>query len=676
MPILGSLRRRHNDEEERESKTPMLDFFGRCLNELANNGKIDPVIGREKELKRVVQILARRTKNNPLLIGEPGVGKTAIAEGLARKIEEGNAPKVLLNKRIYSLSMSNLVAGSKYRGEFEERIQGIMEEVTNNDDIILFIDEIHTLIGAGSAEGSLDAANILKPALARGELRVIGATTLDEYKKHLERDSALARRFQSVMVTEPTVSEAVEILKGLRDTYEKFHRATFDDEALNASVELSKRYITDRFLPDKAIDVIDEAASMARTRDVPKPKKLVDLEEKFAQVTKEKLAAVARQDYEGAAKLRDDAVMIRNEYETARAKWEKEDGSVVEITADDIAEVVALWTGVPVKNIRAKESERLLKLEKILKERVVGQEEAVAAVAKAVRRGRAGLRDPKRPIGSFLFLGPTGVGKTELAKALAKALFDSEDALIRFDMSEYMEKYSVSKMVGAPPGYVGHDDGGQLTDKVRQKPYSIILLDEIEKADSEVFNILLQVLDDGRLTDNKGRVADFTNTVIIMTSNAGAKYLQPESTALGFAKSDSAEVNHERNKARVMDAVNDIFAPEFLNRLDEMLVFKSLGKNELSKIIDILMKDVKERLKAKGITLTISAGAKDVLIKEGTDKKYGARPLRRAIRRKIEDELSTLILQNAFKKGDTVIAKKAGKEIVFEKKKEKSEKSA
>ncbi|MBP3723695.1 MAG: ATP-dependent Clp protease ATP-binding subunit [Selenomonadaceae bacterium] len=672
MPMLGRLRRKQTDENERESKTPMLDFFGRCLNELANEGKIDPVVGREKELKRVVQILARRTKNNPLLIGEPGVGKTAIAEGLARKIEEGNAPKALLGKRIYSLSMSNLVAGSKYRGEFEERIQGIMEEVVGSDDIILFIDEIHTLIGAGSAEGSLDAANILKPALARGELRVIGATTLDEYKKHFERDSALARRFQSVMVTEPTVSEAFDILKGLRDTYEKFHRANFDDEALKASVELSKRYITDRFLPDKAIDVMDEAASMARTRDVPKPKKMTELEEKFADVTKEKLAAVAKQDYETAAKLRDNALMIKNEYEKAREKWESEDGGVIDVTADDIAEVVALWTGVPVKNIRAKESERLLKLEKILKERVIGQEEAVEAVAKAVRRGRAGLRDPKRPIGSFLFLGPTGVGKTELAKALAKALFDSEDALIRFDMSEYMEKYSVSKMVGAPPGYVGHDDGGQLTDKVRQKPYSIILLDEIEKADGEIFNILLQVLDDGRLTDSKGRVADFTNTVIIMTSNVGAKFLQPESTALGFAKSDSEEINNERNKARVMDAVNEIFAPEFLNRLDEMLVFKSLGKNELSKIIDILMKDVKERLKEKKITLTVSAGAKDVLIKEGTDKKYGARPLRRAIRRKIEDELSTLILQKTFVEGDSIIAKKAGKEIVFEKKKAKS----
>ena len=411
---------------------------------------------------------------------------------------------------------------------------------------------------------------------------------------------------------------------------------------------------------------------MARMRDVPKPKKMTELEEKFADVTKEKLAAVAKQDYETAAKLRDNALMIKNEYEKEREKWESEDGGVIDVTADDIAEVVALWTGVPVKNIRAKESERLLKLEKILKERVIGQEEAVEAVAKAVRRGRAGLRDPKRPIGSFLFLGPTGVGKTELAKALAKALFDSEDALIRFDMSEYMEKYSVSKMVGAPPGYVGHDDGGQLTDKVRQKPYSIILLDEIEKADGEIFNILLQVLDDGRLTDSKGRVADFTNTVIIMTSNAGAKFLQPESTALGFAKSDSEEINNERNKARVMDAVNEIFAPEFLNRLDEMLVFKSLGKNELSKIIDILMKDVKERLKEKKITLTVSAGAKDVLIKEGTDKKYGARPLRRAIRRKIEDELSTLILQKTFVEGDSIIAKKAGKEIVFEKKKAKS----
>lgn len=668
MPMVGKLRHGRRNRKQ-ESDTPYLDHFGRSLNEMAREGKIDPVVGRQKEIKRVIQILSRRTKNNPILIGEPGVGKTAIAEGLARRIEEGNVPKALLNKQIVSLSMALLVAGSKYRGEFEERMEMIMEEVTANDNIILFIDEIHTLIGAGSAEGSLDAANILKPALSRGELKVIGATTLDEYKKHLERDSALARRFQSVMVTEPTTEEAIEILGGLRDTYQKFHNAIFDDEALRASVELSKRYITDRFLPDKAIDVIDEAASMVRIKDMPKPKKMTDLEDKYSRLMLDKLAAVDAQDFETAARLRDEAAKVNTEYERVRAEWEADEGNVVEVSAEDVAEVVALWSGVPVKSIRAKESEKLLKLEKILKDRVVGQDEAVTAVAKAIRRGRAGLRDPKRPIGSFLFLGPTGVGKTELAKALAEALFDSEDALIRFDMSEYMEKYSVSKMVGAPPGYVGHDDGGQLTDKVRQKPYSIILLDEIEKADGEVFNILLQVLDDGRLTDSKGRTVDFTNTVIIMTSNAGAKFLQPTATALGFAKSDDETVNNERNKARVMDAVNEIFAPEFLNRLDEMLVFKPLDKNELSKIIDILMKDVKKRLKEKGMTLTLTAGVKEEIIREGTDKKYGARPLKRAIRRKIEDELATLLLEKEFVAGDNILVKRNGKDIVFAKKK-------
>lgn len=668
MEIIGKLMRRRPNEEE-ESSTPYLDHFGRCLNDMAKEGKIDPVVGREKEIKRVIQILSRRTKNNPLLIGEPGVGKTAIAEGLARKIVEGNAPKTLLNKRVISLSMGLLVAGSKYRGEFEERIQGILEEVQENDNIILFIDEIHTLIGAGSAEGSLDAANILKPALSRGELHVIGATTLDEYKKYLEKDSALSRRFQSVMVDEPSALEAVEIMEGLRETYEKFHHATFDDEALKASVELSHRYISDRFLPDKAIDVIDEAAAMARVRDMPKPKAMITLEKKYADLINAKLSAVKAQDYEGAAKLRDEASEVKAKLADVRARWEAEEGNEVNITYEDIAEVVALWTGIPVKNIRARESEKLLKLEKILSERVIGQEEAIKAVAKAVRRGRAGLRDPKRPIGSFLFLGPTGVGKTELAKALAKALFDSEDALIRFDMSEYMEKYSVSKMVGAPPGYVGHEDGGQLTDKVRQKPYSIILLDEIEKADHEVYNLLLQVLDDGRLTDSKGRTVDFTNTVIIMTSNAGAKFLQPDATALGFTKDENAETNYERVKSRVMDSVQDIFPPEFLNRLDEMLVFKSLDKNELSKIIDILMKEVRARLKEKGMTITLSAGVKDALIKEGTDKKYGARPLQRAIRRKIEDELATLLLQKNFVSGDNIIAKKVGKDIVFTKKK-------
>ena len=653
--------------------TPLLNKYGRNLNDLARQDKMDPVIGRQGEIQRVIQILSRRTKNNPILIGEPGVGKTAIAEGLAQRIVQGSVPHMLQKKRVVSLSMATLVAGAKYHGEFEERLKGIIEEILKSGDVILFIDEMHTLVGAGAAEGALDAANILKPALSRGEIQIIGATTLDEYKKHLEKDAALSRRFQTIMVEEPTVEDAIEILKGLRDKYEAFHRAKIQDDALEASVKLSHRYITDRFLPDKAIDLMDEAASMVRMKMVSQPADVKEIEERLQRLGCEKEAAITAQEYERAAKIRDDELHVREELGAARQKWEKREMNHITVTVDDIADVVALWTGIPVKQIAAKESERLLNMEKVLGRRVVGQTEAVTAVSKAVRRARAGLRDPKRPIGSFLFLGPTGVGKTELARALAAALFDSEDAVIRFDMSEYMEKYSVSRMVGAPPGYVGHEEGGQLTDAVRRHPYSIILLDEIEKADPDVFNILLQVLDDGRLTDGKGRTVDFRNTVIIMTSNAGASLLRQSSSSMGFtAKSESDEEQHETAKKKVLEEVRRIFKPEFLNRVDELLVFHPLGKPELAKIVDILLGDVKSRLQEKGIGLEFSPAAKMLLVEQGTDFKYGARPLKRAIQRMVEDEIASRLLGRDFKEGDVVYVKKVGGVLEFVKKQPKT----
>lgn len=640
-----------------------LKDFATDLNELAKQGKIDPVIGRDNEINRVIQILSRRTKNNPVLIGEPGVGKTAIAEGLAQRIVTQNVPEILRNKRIISLSLTAMVAGAKYRGEFEERLKKAIDEVQKHDDMIIFIDELHTLIGAGASEGSMDAANILKPALARGTFQVIGATTLDEYKKHIEKDAALERRFQPVLVGEPSEEEALEILKGLRDRYEAFHKAKITDEALKAAVELSSRYISDRFLPDKAIDVMDEAASKVRMKVFTAPPDVKDLETRLADVRKEKEAAVTGQNYEEAAKLRDEEKKLVDEIEAKQQARSKEDEEKLVVTEDDIAAVVSQWSGVPVAKIAEEESQRLLRLEDELHERVVGQDEAVVAVSKAVRRARAGLKDPKRPIGSFLFLGPTGVGKTELARALAANLFGDENAMIRLDMSEYMEKHTVSRLVGAPPGYVGYDEGGQLTDAVRRKPYSVILFDEVEKAHPDFFNILLQVLDDGRLTDNQGRTVDFRNTVIIMTSNLGSNFLKEDSAAMGFLaaknKEDAkknAESSFAEAKKNTLDAVKRHFRPEFLNRIDEMVVFHPLTGEDLGKIVNILLKDVTKRLAECNLTLEVSPEALDVLVKEGSDFAYGARPLKRAIQRLVEDPISDLILKGDAPEGSVIKA--------------------
>ena len=645
----------------------LIKKYGRNLNDMAKEDRMDPVIGRDKEIQRVIQILARRTKNNPILLGEPGVGKTAIAEGLAQRIVEGSVPYMLQDKKVVSLSLASLVAGAKYRGEFEERLKGLIDEVRQDGTIILFIDEMHTLVGAGAAEGALDAANILKPALSRGEIQIIGATTLDEYKKHLEKDAALSRRFQTILVEEPGIEDAKKILMGLRGKYEAFHCAHIEDAAIEAAVRLSHRYITDRFLPDKAIDLMDEAASKVRMKQVAQPEKLQEIRARLEKLGVEKEAAISAQDYERAAHIRDDEQKVKEELEEAKRRFEKRGKSRITVTADDIADVVAQWTGVPVRQIAAKESDRLLHMEKILTRRVVGQQEAVEAVSKAIRRARAGLKDPKRPIGSFLFLGPTGVGKTELAKALSEALFGTEDAIIRFDMSEYMEKYAVSRMVGAPPGYVGYEEGGQLTDAVRRKPYSIILLDEIEKAHPDVFNVLLQVLDDGRLTDGKGRTVDFRNTVIIMTSNAGATLLKKSAPALGFAvgSGDEKQEAEDAAKKRVLGEVRHIFKPEFLNRIDELIVFHPLGREELSKIIDILLRDVRTRLAEKEIRLEVSPAAKNVLVEKGTDFKYGARPLKRAIQKLIEDEIAEHLLARDFKRGDTIQVRKNGAKLDF-----------
>ena len=655
----------------------LIKKYGRNLNDMAKEDRMDPVIGRDKEIQRVIQILARRTKNNPILLGEPGVGKTAIAEGLAQRIVEGSVPYMLQDKKVVSLSLASLVAGAKYRGEFEERLKGLIDEVRQDGTIILFIDEMHTLVGAGAAEGALDAANILKPALSRGEIQIIGATTLDEYKKHLEKDAALSRRFQTILVEEPSIEDAKKILMGLRGKYEAFHCAHIEDAAIEAAVRLSHRYITDRFLPDKAIDLMDEAASKVRMKQVAQPEKLQEIRARLEKLGVEKEAAISAQDYERAAHIRDDEQKVKDELEEAKRRFEKRGKSRITVTADDIADVVAQWTGVPVRQIAAKESDRLLHMEKILTRRVVGQQEAVEAVSKAIRRARAGLKDPKRPIGSFLFLGPTGVGKTELAKALSEALFGTEDAIIRFDMSEYMEKYAVSRMVGAPPGYVGYEEGGQLTDAVRRKPYSIILLDEIEKAHPDVFNVLLQVLDDGRLTDGKGRTVDFRNTVIIMTSNAGATLLKKSAPALGFAvgSGDEKQEAEDAAKKRVLGEVRHIFKPEFLNRIDELIVFHPLGREELSKIIDILLRDVRTRLAEKEIRLEVSPAAKNVLVEKGTDFKYGARPLKRAIQKLIEDEIAEHLLARDFKRGDTIQVRKNGAKLDFVRKEKDSKDS-
>ena len=639
------------------------------LNEAAKQGKIDPVIGRDNEINRVIQILSRRTKNNPVLIGEPGVGKTAIAEGLAQRIVNQNVPEILRNKRIISLSLSSMVAGAKYRGEFEERLKKVIDEVQSHDDMIVFIDELHTLIGAGASEGAMDAANILKPALARGSFQVIGATTLDEYKKHIEKDAALERRFQPVQVGEPSEEDALEILKGLRDRYEAFHKAKITDEALKAAVELSSRYISDRFLPDKAIDVMDEAASKVRMRVFTASPDVKKLEAELADVRKEKEAAITAQNFEEAAKLRDREKALTEDIEAKQEARSKEDEEKLVVTEEDIAEVVSDWSGVPVARIAEEESQRLLRLEDELHERVVGQDEAVVAVAKAVRRARAGLKDPKRPIGSFLFLGPTGVGKTELARSLAASLFGDENAMIRLDMSEYMEKHTVSRLVGAPPGYVGYDEGGQLTDAVRRKPYSVILFDEVEKAHADFFNILLQVLDDGRLTDNQGRTVDFRNTVIIMTSNLGAKFLKTDDAAvMGFLAGKNkdgkeAKDSFEEAKKSTMEAVKRHFRPEFLNRIDEMIVFHPLTGDDLSKIVTILLRSVTKRLHERGLELEISDDAMKLLVKEGSDFAFGARPLKRAIQRLIEDPISDLILKGEAKEGSTIKAEAKDGEI-------------
>ena len=649
-----------------------LTDFGTDLNESAKQGKIDPVIGRDTEIQRVIQILSRRTKNNPVLIGEPGVGKTAIAEGLAQRIVNGNVPEILRNKRIISLSISSMLAGAKYRGEFEERLKKAIDEVQQHDDMIIFIDEIHTLVGAGATEGAMDAANILKPVLARGEFQVIGATTLDEYKKHIEKDAALERRFQPVQVGEPNEEDALEILRGLRDRYEAFHKAKITDEALKAAVTLSSRYITDRFLPDKAIDVVDEAASKVRMKVFSAAPDVKALEDRLNTVKKEKEAAVTSQDFEKAAKLRDEEQVLVKEIDDKKSVAKEESDQKLIVTEDDIAAVVAQWTGIPVAKIAEEESETLLHLEDELHKRVIGQDDAVTAVAKAVRRARAGLKDPKRPIGSFLFLGPTGVGKTELARALASSLFGDESAMIRLDMSEYMEKHTVSRLVGAPPGYVGYEEGGQLTVAVRRKPYSVILLDEVEKAHADFFNILLQVLDDGRLTDSQGRTVDFRNTVIIMTSNLGAKALHKNSTELGFLAPKKAESNakdaksidFKEAKKSVMDAVKRHFRPEFLNRIDEMIVFHPLTEEDLTKIVTILMSDVTKRLGERDLHLEITPEAMKLLVKEGSDFTMGARPLKRAIQRLIEDPVSDLILKGEAIAGKTIKADAKDNDIV------------
>ncbi len=635
-----------------------LSQFGRDLNEWAKQGKIDPVIGREKEISRVIQILSRRTKNNPVLIGAPGVGKTAIAEGLAQRIITGNVPDSLLDKRIFSLDLASIVAGTKYRGEFEERIKRILDTIEQDDSIILFIDEIHQLIGAGAVEGAMDAANILKPALARGDLQCIGATTIDEYKKHFEKDAALARRFQPVLVGEPTEDDAMAILFGLRDRYEAFHKAHITDEAVKAAVKLSSRYISDRYLPDKAIDVMDEAAARVRMKVYAPSHELQDLEQKLADINKEKEAALAGEDFEKCASLRDAGKKVSSEISALQKEKKQHDDEKLVVTENDIADVVSMWTGVPVQQITETESQRLLHLEAELHKRVISQDDAVTAVAKAVRRARAGLKDANRPIGSFLFLGPSGVGKTELARTLAAQLFGSADNMIRIDMSEFMEKYSVSRLVGAPPGYVGYEEGGELTDAVREKPYSVILFDEVEKASSDFFNLLLQVLDEGRLTDSKGRTVDFRNTVIIMTSNLGASHLKPSGPVMGFSTGGDSAKDREASfavaKKEIMADVKRFFRPEFLNRIDEIIVFKPLEQKDLRQIVDILLKDLTKRLGEKGVALDWTTAADDVLVEEGTDFAYGARPLKRAIQKLVEDPIAEMLLSSSVKKGNTI----------------------
>lgn len=637
------------------SATPTLNQFGRDLTDMAREGRIDPVIGRDKEIERVIQILSRRTKNNPCLIGEPGVGKTAIAEGLAQKIVEGNIPEILNDKRVVTLDLSSMVAGAKYRGEFEDRLKKAMEEIRKAGNVILFIDELHTIVGAGAAEGAIDASNILKPSLARGEIQVIGATTLNEYRKHIEKDAALERRFQPITVGEPSKEEAVEILKGVRDKYEAHHRVKITDDALEAAVMLSDRYITDRFLPDKAIDLVDEAASRIRLKTFTAPPDIKDMEERVEKLSKEKEDSIRCQEFEKAARIRDEEQKLKNELEKIKDQWHQKNQTKTDtVTADEIAEIVASWTGIPVKKLAEEESERLLKMEDTLHERVIGQEEAVKSISRAIRRGRVGLKDPKRPVGSFIFLGPTGVGKTELCKALAEAMFGDEKSMIRVDMSEFMEKHSVSKLVGSPPGYVGYDEGGQLTEKVRRRPYSVLLFDEIEKAHPDIFNILLQILEDGRLTDSQGRVVDFRNTIIIMTSNVGARTItEPKRLGFSIAKDESAK-NYEDMKSNVMGELKKMFRPEFLNRIDDIIVFHPLSEDNIKEIVKLMTQVLVKRLKANEMELEISEDLLAHLAKKGYDPIFGARPLRRAIQSMVEDKLAEEILEGRIKAGDSI----------------------
>jgi ATP-dependent Clp protease ATP-binding subunit ClpC len=635
--------------------TPTLDSLARDLTVIAREGNLDPVIGRSKEIERVIQVLSRRTKNNPVLIGEPGVGKTAIAEGLAQKIVNNEIPETLRDKRVMTLDMGSVVAGTKYRGEFEDRLKKIMDEIRQAGNVIIFIDELHTLIGAGGAEGAIDASNILKPALARGELQCIGATTLDEYRKYIEKDAALERRFQPIMVEQPTPEEAILILHGLRDRYEAHHRVKITDEAIEQAVKLSDRYIPDRFLPDKAIDLIDEASSKVRLRSYTVPPNLKELENKLDDIRKEKDSAVQSQEFEKAASLRDTEQKMREELDRTKNEWKEKQGRTdTAVTPEDIAQIVASWTGIPVSQLAEEETDRLLKMESILHERIIGQDEAVVAVSKAIRRARAGLKDPKRPIGSFIFLGPTGVGKTELARALAESMFGDENAVIRIDMSEYMEKHSTSRLVGAPPGYVGYEEGGQLTEKVRRKPYSVVLLDEIEKAHPEVFNILLQVLEDGRLTDSKGRSVDFRNTLIIMTSNVGAEMIKKNSS-LGFTAAQDSGKDYNNMKDKVTTELKKSFRPEFLNRIDEIIVFHSLDELHILRIVSLMSEELRKRLNEQEIDFVLTDEAKKFLAKEGYDPTYGARPLRRAIQKHIEDRLSEELLKGSIGKGHSLV---------------------
>ena len=647
---------RSGAQSAQSTNTTTLSSYGRDLTHLAKNGKIDPIIGRDKETERVIQILSRRTKNNPCLIGEPGVGKTAVVEGLAQRIVDGNVPETLKGKKIVTLDIAGMIAGAKYRGEFEERMKTVMEEAAKDPSLILFIDEIHTIIGAGAAEGAVDAANILKPALARGEMQVIGATTISEYRGHIEKDAALERRFQSVLVGEPSPEEAVEILKGLRDKYEAHHKLKIRDDALVAAVELSRRYIADRYLPDKAIDLLDEAASRLRLSAHTSPPDLKEIEEKIARLAREKEEAIHAQNFEGAARLRDEEKSLQVEYEALKKEWEKtRSDTALTVTESDIADIVTQWTGIPVSKLLEDEGEKLLRLEDELHKRVVGQDDAVSALSRAIRRGRMGLRDPKRPIGSFIFLGPTGVGKTELTKALASILFGDENAMIRLDMSEYMEKHSVSKLIGSPPGYVGFEEGGQLTEKIRRKPYAVVLFDEIEKAHPDVFNIMLQVLEDGILTDSQGRRVDFKNTVIIMTSNVGA-VATGTGRALGFGATDAATDEKKQTETRVMAALKQTFRPEFLNRIDDIILFNKLTSENIAEIAKILLDDVAKRIRELGIEILFDDSVITLVAEEGFDELYGARPLRRAIVRLIEDALSTEMLEGKIKTGDSIKA--------------------